>query len=105
MRFFLSCRLQAAFLSALAGTNVAEAAARAAVTALSDIDYEADKNAGRDPNRQDIKDQSVFISSLSLPQANPIMTFCFPDTQRPMLHQLRKPLKTTQKELWLMQNL
>lgn len=44
---------QAAFLSALAGTNVAEAAARAAVRALSDVDYEADKNASRDPNRQD----------------------------------------------------
>lgn len=37
--------LQAAFLSALAGANVAEAAARAAVTALSNVDYdEADKN-------------------------------------------------------------
>ncbi|CAN7137561.1 unnamed protein product [Brassica rapa subsp. narinosa] len=36
---------QAAFLSALAGTKVAEAAARAAVTALSDIDHEAGKNA------------------------------------------------------------
>lgn len=42
---------QAAFLSALAGTKVAEeAAARAAVAALSD---EADKNTGGDPNRQD----------------------------------------------------
>ncbi|KAJ0259836.1 SWI/SNF complex subunit SWI3B [Hirschfeldia incana] len=45
---------QAAFLSALAGTKVAEAAARAAVAALSDVDYEADKNAGGDPNRQEI---------------------------------------------------
>lgn len=52
MRCFLSFRLQAAFLSALAGTNVAEAAARAAVTALSDEDYKADKNASGDPNRQ-----------------------------------------------------
>ncbi|KAG7573503.1 SWIRM domain [Arabidopsis suecica] len=43
---------QAAFLSALAGTKVAEAAARAAVTALSDVD-EADKNASGDPNRQE----------------------------------------------------
>ncbi|CAF1866756.1 BnaC04g44010D [Brassica napus] len=45
---------QAAFLSALAGTKVAEAAARAAVTALSDIDHEAGKNAGGDPNGQEI---------------------------------------------------
>lgn len=45
---------QAAFLSALAGTKVAEAAARAAVTALSDVDHEADKNTGGDPNRQEI---------------------------------------------------
>ncbi|XP_010469452.1 PREDICTED: SWI/SNF complex subunit SWI3B-like isoform X2 [Camelina sativa] len=44
---------QAAFLSALAGTKVAEAAARAAVTALSDVDYEAEKNATGDPHRQD----------------------------------------------------
>ncbi|KFK31030.1 hypothetical protein AALP_AA6G059000 [Arabis alpina] len=44
---------QAAFLSALAGTNVAEAAARAAVTALSEVDNEANKNAGGDPNRQE----------------------------------------------------
>jgi len=47
----------------LAGTNVAEAAARAAVRALSDVDYEADKNASRDPNRQGIKDQAVSICS------------------------------------------
>ncbi|VVB02003.1 unnamed protein product [Arabis nemorensis] len=44
---------QAAFLSALAGTNVAEAAAQAAVTALSDVDNKANKNAGGDPNRQE----------------------------------------------------
>lgn len=56
MIFLLSCPLQAAFLSALAGTNVAEAAARAAVTALSDVDYDADKNASGDSNRQGIKD-------------------------------------------------
>uniref|UniRef100_A0A1J3D5G7 SWI/SNF complex subunit SWI3B n=1 Tax=Noccaea caerulescens TaxID=107243 RepID=A0A1J3D5G7_NOCCA len=50
---------QAAFLSALAGTNVAEAAARAAVTALSNVEYdEADKNAGGDPNRQEINGET-----------------------------------------------
>ncbi|ESQ51958.1 hypothetical protein EUTSA_v10016607mg [Eutrema salsugineum] len=49
---------QAAFLSALAGANVAEAAARAAVSALSDVDYEADKNAGGDPSRQEINGDS-----------------------------------------------
>lgn len=58
MRFFLSCLLQAAFLSALAGTKVAEAAARAAVTALSDVDHEADRNTGGDPNRQGMKEDS-----------------------------------------------
>lgn len=57
-RFFLLCLLQAAFLSALAGTKVAEAAARAAVTALSDVDHEAGKNAGGDPNGQGITDYS-----------------------------------------------
>ncbi|XP_023640814.1 SWI/SNF complex subunit SWI3B isoform X2 [Capsella rubella] len=44
---------QAAFLSALAGTKVAEAAARAAVTALSNEDYEVEINASGDPNRQE----------------------------------------------------
>lgn len=104
MRFFLSCLLQAAFLSALAGTNVAEAAARAAVTALSDVNYEADKNAGGDPNRQGIKDQANICSLFSC-QANPVLTFYFSDTQRPLLHRVVKPLETTQKERGRMRNL
>ncbi|CAN8285206.1 unnamed protein product [Cochlearia groenlandica] len=45
---------QAAFLAALAGANVAEAAARAAVKALSDVDNEA----GEDLNRQEINGAS-----------------------------------------------
>lgn len=68
--------LQAAFLSALAGTNVAEAAARAAVTALSNVDYdEADKNAGGDLSRQGIKDQSLtFAVCFCLSQPTPIVS-------------------------------
>ncbi|KAJ6336621.1 hypothetical protein OIU76_006488 [Salix suchowensis] len=37
---------QAAFLSALAGTEVAEAAARAAVTTLTDVEYGGNKDSG-----------------------------------------------------------
>ncbi|CAA7025172.1 unnamed protein product [Microthlaspi erraticum] len=51
---------QAAFLSALAGANVAEAAARAAVTALSNVEYdEAEKIAGGDPNGQEINGETT----------------------------------------------
>ncbi|XP_010530262.1 PREDICTED: SWI/SNF complex subunit SWI3B [Tarenaya hassleriana] len=45
---------QAAFLSALAGSDVAEAAAQAAVTALSDSDYEADKGTAEDSRPQEV---------------------------------------------------
>lgn len=96
MRFFLSCLLQAAFLSALAGTKVAEAAARAAVTALSDIDHEAGKNAGGDPNGQGITDYSKHNCSLFLSHVNTSDTL-FSGTQRSMV--------TTQRELWLKLNL
>ncbi|KAF3584241.1 hypothetical protein F2Q69_00031221, partial [Brassica cretica] len=60
-KFFLSCLLlHAAFLSALAGTKVAE---EAAVTALSD---EADKNTGGDPNRQERERERALAEAKSL---------------------------------------
>ncbi|KAG2308957.1 hypothetical protein Bca4012_082104 [Brassica carinata] len=64
---------QAAFLSALAGTKVGEAAARAAVTALSDVDHEADKNAGGDPNRQDINGNSRNDSERAVAEAKSLV--------------------------------
>lgn len=106
MRFFLLRPLQAAFLSALAGTNVAEAAARAAVTALSDVGYVASKNAGGDPNQQGINDQAnLYMQSFSVP-SQPNSDILFVGTQKPMMHRtMVNQLETSLKKLGPMRNL